>query len=190
MGAVIFNELLFYTKHFMDSASVDNIKKIVMHFYDDTEIVDAKRAIWANNVDVLGAYPERKSTDNRHARIPNVNDIFNALSKLDAVDKMPRIAALQLNKIPDRQPEELNILSIIDRVARMENNMTKHEETLSTLAIDIMELKDNRQSYATVAQKNSTPTSAVSAPSVPKSTTNRSTNTTQSDAPCSRRHPS
>ena len=105
---VLFNELLFYAKHYLDSSSLENIKKMVMHFYSDDEIVDAKKALWASKREVLGTYPERKSTGSRHARIPNVTDIFDALKKLDALNEMPKIAALDLNRIPDRQPEELN----------------------------------------------------------------------------------
>lgn len=122
---VIFNELLFYAKHYIDSASVDNIKKVILHFYNDADIVDAKKAIWESNSDILGNYSDRKSTDCRHARIPNVNDIFTALTKLDADNRMPKIAALEMSRLPDRQPEELNLLSVIDRVARIENNLMK-----------------------------------------------------------------
>ena len=145
---VIYNELLLYAKHYLDSSIVDNIKKMILHFYEDTEIVDAKKALWAVRGDHLGNYMERKSTDNRPARVANVKDIVEALTKLDSIDQMPIIAAINLNRIPDRQPEELNLLTIVDRVAQLERSIGKQNDTLSSLAIDIMELKDRPKSYS------------------------------------------
>ena len=153
---IIINELLLYAKHHLDHATLDNIKKMIMHFYGDDEIVDAKKALWAKKSDILGVYPERKSTGTRHARIPNVSDIFDALKKLDAANEMPRIVAEDLNRIPDRQPEELNLMTVIDRVAQLERTLSKHDETLSSLAIDILEIKERPKTFTEALNSKST----------------------------------
>ena len=117
--AVIFNELLLYAKCFMDSSTVDHVKKMILHFYDDKYMSIAKKQIWSAKSGELGPHPERKSTGNRSARITNINDIIEALRKVDASEEMPPIAAMDLRKVPDRQPEVLNLLTVIDRVARV-----------------------------------------------------------------------
>ena len=66
--AVIYNELLLYAKHYMDSSSIENVMKMIQQFYEDCEIIEAKKALWAIKGNSLGPYPERKSTDNRPAR--------------------------------------------------------------------------------------------------------------------------
>ena len=62
----------------MDSSCSDNIKKIVQNFYDDKDIVDAKKALWNAKGNKLGRYMERNSSENRPAKVPNVQDIFDA----------------------------------------------------------------------------------------------------------------
>ena len=136
---VICNELLLYAKHYLDSSIVDNIKKMILQFYEDTEIVDGKKALWAVRGNHLDNYMERKSNDNWPARVSNVKHIVEALTKLDSIDQMTIIAAINLNRIPDRQPEERNLLTIVDRVAQLERSIGKQNDTLSSLSIDIME---------------------------------------------------
>ena len=154
--SMIINELLLYAKHYIHSSSTNNVKKMIQHFYDDNEIIEAKKKLWGEKKDVLGEYPDRKSTINRSASIPNVNDIFDALKRLDAANEMPKIAGVDLSRIPDRQPEELNLLTMIDRVARIEHSIARYEETLSSLAIDMLELKERPPTFSEVARSTDT----------------------------------
>lgn len=79
--------------------------------------------------------------------VAHVDDIFDALKRLDALDKLPEVAACNLNRLPDRQPEELNLLRIV-RVAELEKCRDQHADTLSTLSIDILKIKENERSYS------------------------------------------
>ena len=46
-----------------------------------------------------------------------MEDIFDGITSLDEKEKLPVFVAKDLNRIPNALPEELNMLSIIRRVA-------------------------------------------------------------------------
>ena len=89
----IINKLLTYAIHYLSSSTISNIKKVVQQFYTDEDILEAKRLLWEASNDILGAFPERKTTKARNASLANINDIFEALAKLDAESKVPNVSA-------------------------------------------------------------------------------------------------
>ena len=141
-AGIIINELLTYAIHYIHSSIIDNIKKCINQFYSEDDILEAKKVLWSISNDVLGAMQERKSTKARNASIANINDIFDALMKLDSLDKLPNAVAKNIDKVPSRQPEELNLLYVVQRVAELERAKEEHNETLTKLAIDILKLKE------------------------------------------------
>ena len=66
--------------------------------------------------DDLGPWENHKTTDARTATYAHIEDIMAAAKKLDATSKLPDVAAKNLDKLPDRQPEELNYIMLIQRV--------------------------------------------------------------------------
>ena len=136
----IINELLTYAIHYISSSTIDNVKKIVNQFYSEDDILDAKKVLWSSSPDTLGAMQERKSTKARNASAANINDIFDALAKLDALDKLPNVSAKNMDKLPNRDPEELNLMYIVQRIADLERAREEHNETLTNLAIDILKM--------------------------------------------------
>ena len=141
---MIVNELLTYIKFYINSSAVENIKKVVQNFYSEDEVVQAKRTLWDHSCSKwLSKYPERKSSDIRPAKIPHIEDIIDALKKLDASDKLPDILARNIDRLPDRQPEEMNLLAVVQRISNLEKSVKTHDDTLSELKIDVMNIKDN-----------------------------------------------
>lgn len=116
------NELLTYAIHFMHNSALNNTKKIIEYFYNVEEINDAKKCLWDVATDNLDPFITRKNTTKRTLSAANIDDIFDALLKLDSVSKLPKFVAFNLSRIPDRQPEELNLLYIIDRLSNAEKN--------------------------------------------------------------------
>ena len=141
---MIINELLAYAKHYMNSSTIDNIKRVIQNFYDDEEIVEAKKVLWSECPDDLGTMPERKSTERRKASVAHVDDIISALIKLDALNNIPEVLARNIDRLPDRQPEEINLLYIVQRIADLERTRAEHNETLTNLAIDVLSLKEEK----------------------------------------------
>ena len=72
----IINELLTYAIHYMNSSTINNIKKVIQQFYTEEDILEAKKLLWESCADSLGTYPDRKTTKARNASIANINDIL------------------------------------------------------------------------------------------------------------------
>ena len=118
------NELLSYACHFLRNSAVDNIKKIIEGFYTEEEILESKQFLWNVAEDNLEAFIARKSTNKRSCSSANLEDILDALNKLDSEDRLPKFVAYNLSRVPDRQPEELNLFCVINRLTTIENNET------------------------------------------------------------------
>ena len=123
------NELLSYCCYYIHNSAVDNIKKMVNLFYSEEDVIDAKKMLWSISNDDLGAFQDRKTTNKRSSSLAHINDIFDALMKLDSIDKLPLFVAKNISKLPDRQPEEINLLSIIERLSNFETKIKSHEKS-------------------------------------------------------------
>ena len=66
----------------------------------------------------------------------SIQDIIDGLLKLDAIGKLPNFVAKQLNKIPDWQPEELNIFAMINRVPKLEKKMCEYGEIINSMNVE------------------------------------------------------
>ena len=89
----------------------------------------------------MDPYTERKNTENRSSQEANINDISDALQKLDEQDNVPSFAARSIDKLPDRQPEEVNLISLLNRITKLENKFNDYEEVLSNHEIDLHTFK-------------------------------------------------
>ena len=139
------SEILAYACHYMHNSTLDNIKKVIESFYTEDEVNEGKRLLWDVSKDDLDPFVTRKKTNKRSCSSANIDDIFEALIKLDANEKLPKFVAYNISKIPDRQPEEFNLLFIIDRLNNVEKKIKLHMETLSNHAVDIIMLKENNE---------------------------------------------
>lgn len=119
---MIATQLLTYAMHLVNSSAHDNVKQIIQSFYSSSEISIAKGALCENCGDVLGKMPEQKFTDKRHGPVAHNYDIFDVLKTLDALDILPNVVSCNLNRLPNRQPEELNILIMVQKTAALEKS--------------------------------------------------------------------
>ena len=126
------SELLTYATFYMHNSAINNIKTIISNFYPLEEIITAKKMLWALCSDSLEQYIERKSTDKRSSVEASINDIFEALSKLDILGKVPTFVAKNIDKLPSRQPEELNMICIINRLVKLEQQQIENIELLQS----------------------------------------------------------
>ena len=124
------NELLSYLCFYLHNSNVDNIRRTVLTFCNQDDILNSKKILWTLGSEFLETYKDRKNTEKRSSTEANLQDIIDALLVLDSCDKLPVFVARELNKIPDRQPEELNVFSLINRVARLEKKLYEYEETM------------------------------------------------------------
>ena len=74
----------------------------------------------------------------------NTQDIKTALCKLDKARQLPNIMvdAFSLDKIPRWHPEEQNQICLADRMLRLENRVTRLQETMDNNMAENMVLKE------------------------------------------------
>ena len=145
---MIVNELLSYVIHCFKAGTHGNLLRILSNFYDVDEIILAKKTLWEvskDNIDVIGEYQDRRGGSTRTAVEAHTEDILNAVKKLDAIQKFPDIVARNLDRIPDRQPEELNLLWVTQRLKKVESMLNTHNDHLTDMHIDITELKTQQK---------------------------------------------
>ena len=124
------NELLTYLSCYLHNSTITNIKKNIVSFYSYEDIIDAKKLLWDIGKDSLGSYTERRTTDRRSCSEASLNDIIDAMQKLDMSDNLPNFVAKNVQKVPDRQPEELNLMYILSRINFLENKMSNIDNVL------------------------------------------------------------
>lgn len=140
---MIINEVLCTLIYRLNANAVENLNNVLVNFYSDEEIVNAKKALWqiAPN-DKIGEYIDRNNTRNRPAKSEHVKDMIKAMKQLDAVNMIPDVAAKDLDRIPSMLPEELNMLMLIQRVANLEKCRDEHNDILTKMLIDVLGLQD------------------------------------------------
>ena len=85
----------------------------------------------------------------------NVTDIINACVQLDKSDCLLHIviSAKSLNCIPRSHPEELNNITLLDRLNRLEGRMLNMQTTLDGIVAENMVLKEHIANSTTYASK-------------------------------------
>ena len=154
----IVNEVLAYVSHHIHDSTIDNIRKIALNFYNNDDLLEAKRRLWKIENHNLGTFVERRDSDNRTCSEANFTDIADALIKLDAEQKLPNFLVKNIEKLPGRHPEELNLLFLIERVAKMERILKDQSDTLSMHGIQLMEITDKNLKMKTFAPGKSVDT--------------------------------
>ena len=142
MTDININELLTYVCHYIDNSTINNVKKVIEFFYSEDEILVAKQLLWDVASENLEPIVVRKTSNKRTCAAASIDDIFDAVTKLDSENKLPRFVASDLARLPDRQPEELNLMYIIERVATIENKIKSQEDIINDHAIQILKLND------------------------------------------------
>ncbi len=121
----IVNPVLAYIVFAMDSGTMTNVRNAVLGHFTLEQVIQAKHALWDScGSDTLGEqHLNRRDGPTRTGLEAHVSDILNALSSLDGSDSSPRflIAADDLRHIPRSHPEELNSISLVDRLNRLEH---------------------------------------------------------------------
>ena len=131
---VIFSELLLYSQFYIHRSSVDSICKTICEYYSNTEVIESKKLIWATYGLHLPKIKWRRCLD---ANEKNVKDIIDSLLKLDSLSIVPVFAAKQLDRLPKHEPDELKLISVIEKLRNIEAKLGLVEEGVSLCRNDI-----------------------------------------------------
>ena len=121
----VLQPLLAYVIFSMQSATIDNIRKATLGYFTPAQISEAKDALWENSDCKIIITSSQVSSNARPEEEAHLHDILCAINKLDAGSKMPCVVidAYSLGQIPRSHPEELNNISLLDRLNRLEQRM-------------------------------------------------------------------
>lgn len=128
----------------MNNSTISNIKKIICNFYCLDDIIQAKKILWNLCESNLEPYSERKNTDKRSSSEAHTQDILDAMTKMDSLNQLPVFVAKNLDQLPIGQPEDLNIISIINRLSKIEdkqnevdNLLIKHDDDIKLMNLEV-----------------------------------------------------
>ena len=135
---LVISEPLCYIRNYLDKAVVSNIKKIVLGFYSDDEILNAKKILWDHYATFLNSCSERKSTVKRSAKEANLDDIITSIVKIDdgGVETVTFVVG-DLSRCPKQNPEELNVVSLLERINNLEKGFELHENILTKHKLEV-----------------------------------------------------
>ena len=157
--ALFLQPLVAYMIYSFQSSSFDNINIAVMGHFSLEQIIGAKKDLWDFcGPDIIGEKFNRKNTNNRSMAEAHVTDILNAIVKLDKAEKLPLtvIDTASLGIIPRSHPEELNNISLCDRLNKLETRMLSMQIAMDKTMAKNFELEErisHMDSYAGVLSK-------------------------------------
>src|SRR5437867_10686604 len=113
MTEIIINELLCYCKNKFDLATNKQLKLILVSFYTEDELSEAKLLLHESAAKVISDFPrliKRNKSDNRCRLL--VDDIVDYLTKIDennCWEKFPVYVARNIARIPTVPVEDIEI---------------------------------------------------------------------------------
>lgn len=165
---IIVNELLCYARHHVDRSSGQAIWDAITNFYTADEIKMAKGILWSVYDDVLPDTHDRRDSIARSAYEREAWDIIEAMVKLSESDTEEHFifVAINLNRLPNHAPEEINVASILQRLINVERKTATMERVIEKNTESITTLYDtgvHNNSYANVAARPTSPSSTPGA---------------------------
>ena len=155
----IVDALLSYVLFSLQNSNADSVRNAVLGHFTADQILHSKNSLWDKcSNEIIGEKMRRKDSVTRPEKEAHTQDIITAISKLDKSDNMPTILinAQDLHLIPRSHPEELNNISLVDRLNRMEKRMTNLQEVMDRTVCENMALNEkvnNLTSYSSIVKR-------------------------------------
>lgn len=128
----IINPVLTYVQYSFANSTFDGIKRVLIDFYSQEEISSAKQSLWDACTEYLPTFANRQDSNNRSAKEAETLDILNAYKRIDNTEDVTvQCLTNKLDRIPRCEPEELDLLSMMDRIIALENKVQNHEGKIS-----------------------------------------------------------
>ena len=128
--------------HYMQRTEND-IKQVILDFYDPHTINDAKRAIWEPCGEHLPPFEARRNSPvGGSVYEKDVNDIMFSVKEMDRRDTSETtvFVATRLDGLPRVTPGEVDPISLLERVTLLETSMrnvqqcvTRHDSALAAV---------------------------------------------------------
>ena len=150
--------LLAYMAYALQSSTAEHVRTVITGHFTVADITEAKMTLWKQcGGEIIGVdMPRRRDSNARSIAEAHVQDMLMAMNKLDNADKLPlfMIDAYSLGKIPRWHPEEVNTISLADRMLRTENKVAALQEAVDRNTAESLVRRDahERMTYANAAR--------------------------------------
>ena len=121
-----------------------------MGAFKSQEITSAKNILFNQcDTDINGETIKRQSTNTRSKEEANIHDIVQAIIQLDNSQKLSTmaIAAFDMHKIPRMHPEEMNMISALERIRALEDTVNNLRYMVDTVMTDNASLRADIASH-------------------------------------------
>ena len=130
-----------YVGTFRNCSSIENIRKVILHFYTSAEISDAKKSLISTGSDMLNGceyLTDRRTSTQRSASDTEVDDIIHLFDVLDSCDDLKELqfAALSYDRLPKYGPEEINVCAVVDKQIHTDSKLVELCAKIDTLSAD------------------------------------------------------
>ena len=106
-------------------------------------VLDAKQVLYDEYSHELGDPQNRQESNNRSKAEKSVEDIYAAFQKLDEMKVEPCFAAVDIKRLPNFTPEEMDLTSVLEMLVRLENKMNSVEGNVSLCRGDTRQKVDD-----------------------------------------------
>ncbi|ELU02370.1 hypothetical protein CAPTEDRAFT_205920 [Capitella teleta] len=153
---VVFDPLLTYVASARNTSSVANLKAVILSKFIIEQIKTARVSLWdAADSSVLGEMRERRDGVTRTAKEAVAEDIIEAFLKLESNEReMPIIAvrAEDLHIVPRIQPEEVDVISLADRMGAVEDALVSIKDMMSRTSSGFSRVTPTQETRASPSQ--------------------------------------
>lgn len=147
MRGEVSDPLLAFVACSRKSSSTGNIKTIILAKFTLEQLKTSIGKLWdCRGATVLGELQERKDGKTRSAKEAYAEDLLCAFSKLDEKDDLPEIvvSADDLPLVPRIHPEEIEMVSMAERLNKVELAVSSMRDVISGLG-EVMTDSDSPQ---------------------------------------------
>ena len=180
--SIILNHVLCYVKNGMNMGVPNLIKKSVLGFFSEKEILAAKEILFERcATSIIGVFKRRITTSTRTETAANLDDILDALKLLDRNPSCPifAVSSLDLNRLPRSRPEELNDITVVDRISQLENSFDALKCLFETSRCSCSCSSSSSSSSSSAVRGKGAAPAAAAAPPSPNSAPSDDTRTSQ-----------
>ena len=127
---IVINEVLSYIQYYIHKSTRENIRNVLIRFFNAETIINAKTLLWEKCQGILGPIDVRRSSNIRTAKEADVTDLINGFDKINKSPfDVPVFVAVDFENLPRFPPEDIEHMSILDRLSKIEQRMSMVECT-------------------------------------------------------------
>ena len=136
--------LLCYVSTYLHGNTRIQIKLVVMGFYDEDAVNEAKRKLYSvvEPLEMNVEYTQRQNSLTRTAKEAEVEDILDVFYKMDELDETerPRFLVEDITKLPPMAPQSGgSVVTLCEAMATMQRQMLLLEQSVAGMKLELSE---------------------------------------------------